>query len=354
MPVLFVILRPKIIAPMPSTLQDRILEEVVSRYSKKSEAVDQLSELFNIGKDAVYRRLRGDTLLTPAEMAQLAQHYRLSIDNLIFDQTDTVFFTFNQFAQSIRNFDDYLEAIYQSIDHMQKLPEVTVYYVTSEIPLFCYCFFPELISFKLYMWGRTVWDFDFLHDKKFHLDILPAPTMRLTQTLLDQYKNFPSTELWSLNLVDNTLNQIEYYASAGGFEKPEDALLLCNQVEELIDHLKRMAEQGKKFSLGSHPNKTSADFNLYHNEMVYINNTILAVSPQMHKVFIAYGNPNYLTSSDQKICHYTEDFMHNIMARCNSISAHDERSREWFFNRLLNQVGHSRKRIQLIVEELEQ
>ncbi len=339
---------------MPNTIQDRLFDEMLSRFSRRSEAVEKLSELFNIGKDAVYRRLRGDTLLTPEEIAILSQEFNISIDNLVFQKTDTVFFTFNEFVKEIRNFDDYLEAIYHSIDRMQSVPDVTVYYVTSEIPLFCYCFFPELISFKLYMWGRTVWDFDFLHDKKFNFDILPPSTIRLTQTLLEQYKNFPSTELWSLNLADNTLNQIEYYATSGGFAHPSDALVLCDQVEQLIEHLKKMAEHGQKFALGGIPSEHSAGFHLYHNEMVYINNTILAVSPQMKNVFIAFGNPNYLVSSDQKINKYTEHFIQNIMARCNSISSHDERSREWFFNRLLNKVAHTRKRLVLLVEELEE
>ena len=70
---------------MTNELQTRLLEQISNKYQRKSEAVDILSNLLSIGKDAVYRRLRGDTLLTPDEIGQLAKAFDISLDAFVFE-----------------------------------------------------------------------------------------------------------------------------------------------------------------------------------------------------------------------------------------------------------------------------
>jgi hypothetical protein len=53
-------------------LQHYLLEEISKRFLKKTDAVDVLCQLLNVGKDAIYRRMRGDTVLSPAELTLLA------------------------------------------------------------------------------------------------------------------------------------------------------------------------------------------------------------------------------------------------------------------------------------------
>ena len=56
----------------------------------------------------------------------------------------------------------------------------------------------------------------------------------------------PSTELWSLNIFDNTLNQVEYHAESGYFARIEDALELCDMLKRIAKHMESMAERGEK------------------------------------------------------------------------------------------------------------
>ena len=92
---------------MHNSFQIKFFEDILEKFPKKSQAVDELSDLLKVGKDAVYRRLRGDTVLTPDELTILAKHFRISIDHYIFDNSDTVFFTFNSLSNEVRNFSDF-------------------------------------------------------------------------------------------------------------------------------------------------------------------------------------------------------------------------------------------------------
>ena len=86
---------------MANEFQTRLLEQIAKKYQRKSEAVDILSSLLSIGKDAVYRRLRGDTLLTPDEISLLAKEFYISLDSLVLDNTSSVFFNFSAFTQKL-------------------------------------------------------------------------------------------------------------------------------------------------------------------------------------------------------------------------------------------------------------
>lgn len=336
----------------PRHLQEYLLEIVLNQYAKRSEAVDALAELFDIGKDAIYRRMRGDTLLTPDEIKTLARKYHISLDAYVFENNNTTFFSYNQFTRRILNFEDYLDDILQDLHQISKLPNPQIYYASAEIPIFHHCFFPELIHFKLYVWGRTIWDFDYLNDRPFDFDLIPPSVTEMTEQILKLYRDIPSIEIWSMNIMDFTLSQIEFHVISGGFRDKNDALLLCDRLIDLVNHLRLMAENGKQFLMDRNPAEAAgASFNLYHNEMVYTNNTIMVNTDAGSAVYTAFGNPNFLKSTDQKMCDYTNGWFKKMFSKSESISQTGEKSRAWFFNGLRRKIENAKKRIALQIGE---
>jgi hypothetical protein len=338
---------------LPNLLQTYILEAIQARFIKKTEAVDALAELLNVGKDAVYRRLRGDTLLTPDEIELLVRHYNISLDAYIFRQSDSVFFTFNPFTHTVKTFDDYLTGIHTDLLLLSKLPNVQISYASAEIPIFYYMFFPELFQFKLYVWARTIWHFDFLQKVPFSFDLIPFPFIQKSEEILKLYRQIPSTELWSLNIIDNTLNQIEYHVVSNGFKDPTDALILCEKLQMLVIHMQTMAEYGQKIPLSTnHINEQIPDnFELYHNEMIYTNITIFVESKIGRAVYTSHCNPNFLKTTDIRMCDYTEGWINSIMAKSNKMSKSAEKPRQWFFERLRKRIEMVQTRLKVTLAE---
>ena len=66
--------------------------------------------------------------------------------------------------------------------HKEKGAEV--FYATSEIPIFFYCFYPEIIQFKLYLWARTIWDMEYVKNNPFDFDLIAFPIMQATEELV--------------------------------------------------------------------------------------------------------------------------------------------------------------------------
>ncbi len=328
------------------TLQDFLFESILNKFSRRSNAVGALAEMFGLGKDAIYRRLRGDTLLTPDEISQLALAYDISLDAYIFENNNTVFFRYSPFTRQVKEFSDYLGQILTDLELISKLPNSRILYVSAEIPIFHYCLLPEIIAFKLYVWGRTFWGFDYLQERQFDFDLISYPVLKMTEELTKIYRNIPSIELWNSNIADFTLSQIEYHVLSGGFRDPNDALILCDRLDELMIHMRNLAAQGQKALVNSNLTNTfGASFDLYHNEMVYANNTIIVSTDKGKAVYTAFGNPNFLKSTDLKMCEYTENWFLNLTQKSIPMSKHTEKNRSWFFNSIQKKIEMARNRI---------
>ena len=333
-------------------LQDQLFEIIQSRYARRVDAVDELGQLLNLGKDPIYRRLRGDTFLSPQELTTLALHYRISLDALVVGQSDNVVCNFNAFSRRVTDFSDYLENFITDLEQVRRLPNGHFYYASVEVPVLTYCFFPELISFKLYIWGRTTWNLEFVRQRQFDFDLVTPPVIRVSQRLLDLYISLESTELWSVNIMDNTLAQIEYHVYSDGFRNPNDALLLCDKLTEWTTHMKAVGVAGKKFKVSEKPEDGGGSIRIFYNEMVHTNNTALITSDLGQMVYSAFCNPNFIKSSDPRLCAYTEEWFGNVVAKSSPISAgSSEKGRDWFFRELTKKIERVKARIRLHIEE---
>jgi len=327
-------------------LQAILFDKVLAQFSKKSEAVQEIAELFSMGQNAVYRRLRGESLLTPDELAQLAKQYKISLDAIVQEQSENVLFAYPAIVQKVDSFEKYLHNISSNLTIIQQLPNVLIKYAASEFPFFHYCFFPELIAFKLYTWGKTPMGFDCLADIPFTFDLIAPNVYTTADSLLQQYLDIPSTELWNLSLLDNTLSQIEYYYESGSIARLEDALILCDRLHELLHHLRRMAAQGKKFPVGAKEMDRRKEWKLFDNEMIDTNNTILVTTDNGKAVYSTYGNPNFLKVTDQRVTKYIDQWFDRIMVKSQPLSTHSEKARNQYFNRMLKKVERTKMRLE--------
>ncbi len=329
-------------------LQEAIFAKVLPRFEKKAEAVEALVQLLGVSRDGIYRRLRGDTALSPREISILARQFKLSVDQLISEDSNHIIFDYNLFSgPPVRNFFEYLQQVKHQVTTIGSLPGLRIYYASHTIPLFYYMLFPELLSFKLYVYGLTNWHFDYLQKTKFCFDLITPEEKAIGYEVGAMYSKLDSTDLWTMVLADDTLNQIEYMAMEGRFEREEEALIVCRQVGELVNHARAMAEAGRKFVPGSRPNDENGEFNLYYNELSSSSNIILGRSDHGQVLFITFTTPNFLLTFDERLCRRTEEWFSLLINRSASISFHSAQSRNFYFNRIEKKVEQTLRKLEM-------
>lgn len=340
----------KSFSPMNNELQTEFFEYILNRYEKKSEGIKQICKILDMAKDSVYRRLRGDTDINIEELLKLAKYYKISVDNLFDAGSNDVLFTFNSFDHKVEHVDDFVNNLKLLLGHFSVIPESKVLYASAEIPVFYHTIMPELFCFKLYVWARTVWNLDFFANEKFRIDLIPYESRSNFGLLAKQFLNMESVELWSYNIFDNTLNQIEYHLESGMFHDPKLAVKLCEDLDQLCDHMKKMAIEGRKFDINNKSLK-GAPIQLYHNEIVYTNNTILFLSHKLKALFTTFCNPNFIQTKDNRICDFCHDWFDTVIGKSILISGANERQRNKYFDNIKKRISITKNRILLLLNE---
>ena len=326
-------------------LQQKVFEEVLRHYPNRAKAVEELQDLLSIGKNAVYRRLRGDTLLPLSELYTLAGRFSLSLDAIFNKHSDKIIFSYSFFSRKVTAIEDYVEELYRNARAVQQLPIERIYYSSQEIPVFHYIAYPELFAFKMYIYALTYWKLDYLKNVPFHPRLVSQELIERAREITGIYNAIPSTELWSLSALDHTLAQIEFYARIEKFEDPKGALSLCGAVHQLIEHTRQMAEQGHKLLPPPAPQIKGADFSLYHNSLSRTNETILILSKNGSNLFTTFGTPNFIRTNNTIMCDQVKEWLEAIVVRSQSIRVHNPLDRDEFFNELKHRVQRTRDQI---------
>lgn len=322
-----------------------MVNEIQARYHKKSDLASELMEVLSLNKDGVYRRLRFEKKLTADEVGLLARHYDISIDALLANQANKTYFNYNVYDKPVSSFKDYLSQINRQAIAFSQMPGAHLYYATREIPIFIYTIFPKLMTFKFYVYGLTTWRLSYLKGKPFDFNYLTEVDRELAMNISRLYCSFESTELWTISVLEQTLSQVEYTAAEGRFKRLEDAMEVIHEVENMIEYLKVISSRGKKSLPGIPAVEENGNYNLFYNELTSTNNTFLGVSKGWKGLFNTFDHPNFLFTSDRRLCESAFDWFKKVINHSASVSLQLEQGQVFFFERLKNRVELAKNRV---------
>lgn len=306
--------------------------------------VKKLESVLNMAKSTVYRRLEGTTLLDLREISLIQEHFQLPSDFFTGSAAPYVNFHFPSLLRQPQSVAEFLGPVQSNLQFLRRQEKPHIYYSTSEIPFFHYFHFPELAYFKFFLWAGTVWLMPAFKDRKFDRSlILEFDRQGLAGQLRDMltvYQSIPSSEFWSVNVLDNTMNQIRFQFEARHLPEKELALELMDHLLQLIHTMERQASDGVK--LGG-----NTSFELLHNEITHTNNTILITADEQPVgVFVTYDNPNFMLTRDPRLLVYTQEWFRKLGNGSTMITRLGTRQRSKFFKELESRWEQARARIQ--------
>ena len=323
-------------------IQNGLFARIKSRLNKSDSFVEVISELFNVSYDSAYRRIRGETLLNIEELRILSAEYKLSLDELLMGVTNGMFFNYKSIRRSGLDFNIYFKEMAETMERLSAAPNAKMLYAAWDVPIFHYFNFPEVMLFKTYFWRKSVWDDPILQDKDFRLDELMVAhgdvIKRDGQRILDAYIKIPATEIWHDWTLESTLKQIEFAIDSGFFVKKEDYMLLFEQLYQLIEHVEEQAKMGFKFRFGQKPEKSTDNYEVYLNEIFFLNNTIVAEADNLKEVYVIHESVNYLTTTNPRFCEETSSWMQVQKKKSILLTNSSVRERNKFFKKQFNKI----------------
>jgi len=316
-----------------TNIQTVFLSQIRNNLPDTISFPDELAELLSISRDSAYRRIRGETVLSLDEVKKLYDQYGLSIDAIMSPDSNMVLIN-HQAVDFNYSLKEWFRSLLDNLELAKSSKELDLIFSAKDIPVFHYFRIPELAAFKLFVWSKSVIKDPQYEHIRYVPDLLPREIIAEATKAWQLYSSIPSTEIWSDEVINGTLKQIEFYHECEYFEHGDTKARLYNHLIDFIRLIKEEAAEGKKSEGGS--------FTLYHNEILIPDNTIFARMHNQRVVFINYNTMDSLTTHQASFCEKTESYMNNLIKNSALISATAEKERNRFFNTLEEKIAASR------------
>ena len=330
-----------------NSFQAVFLERLSGRFNSRSELVREVSKVLHLGRDAIYRRLRGDTAVTADELMLLANTFGVSMLLGQADGRSVPQLRYPDGQQPIRDEYDHFIRLQQCLEWIKPLEGASLEIACSELPMHYQLALPTLRSFKVFMYGITSWNLPKWKREKFSSRLIDGGLHGIIeQTVQEQYK-LPTRELWSVGVLDVTLRQLRYVAQVGRFSDTADLTKIYDELLLVVDHLEHMASTGKRFPLGQQPTPSSPAFRVYHNELSNTADVILVRSADRSFLFTTLLTPNYVASGHPVLANEVQQWFDNLVDHGNALHFEVGKYAAQYFGFLRRKVVAERERVLL-------
>ena len=309
--------------------QELLLKEIRSKIGEKS-LNDEIANVLNISYDAAHRRTSMKSKFSLEERLLLAKFYHISLDKFL-KSDDNLMVQKTKAVSKTEDLYSFFENTLDILSSFQFSENSVIYYSAKDIPFFYTLSDTPLSRFKIYVWMNL------LNSKQVFIpfrDFKPEPFSSKTKVLREIYEQQNVIELWNDMTIASILLQISFYSEIGLLWK-EDAVLILEELENLIHYIENKTENESRFQI-------------YQNELVHLSNDIFINNGEQSTLVIPCNMFGYLLLNDSKTCKETLNYFEHQIKNCKSLNTAGNRDRKLFFNRMYQQIENLKEKLQLL------
>lgn len=231
-----------------------LIEAMKEKLPTKGELADSLMNILYIGREAVYRRLRGEVPFTLQEASLISKALGISLDEII----GSSFKSNAVFDMNIVDYDDPFESYYNILFKYTKLfqtlqeDETSVIGASSNIiPQTLYLKHELLAKFRFFKW---MYQNKHIQCKNFEKLEMPLKISNIQKDFVEMTQRIHSVDyIWDSMIYQHLINDIQYFSSIQLISEKEkqaikeELLILTDELEELA--AKGMTNNGNKIQI---------------------------------------------------------------------------------------------------------
>ena len=313
-------------------LNTGLISAMKEKLPQGTNLANLLMDILYIGKEAVYRRLRGEVPFTLAEAAVISQKIGISLDRI----TGTTFRGNALFDLNLTHYDNPIETYYGIIEHYAKIfsvikeePESELNTSSNIIPQTIYLKYPLLSKFRMFKWI-------YQHSQQNNTQCYEQ--LELPDKLLDRQREFVSETQFVRNtyyILDSMVfryltNDIRYFIDSH-LITDENVRNLREELLELVDELEHIATVGAF--------ETGREVQFYVSNINF-EATYSYVESQQHCLsLIRVFAINSITSIDPEVFKQVKEWTQSRKKFSTLFSHSGEMQRRQFFNQQREIIG---------------
>ena len=325
-------------------MQETFIKHLKSKIAENTSLTDTISTILDINYDAAYRRITGKTNLSLEEAVLLGKHFKISLNKLYeVGEQNTVLIDTSVQIRDEKGLEEYFKTSLENLLPVARLKSASILYSAKDIPLFYTLKDSYLTRYKIYVWLKLI--NESMAENKTSFDdfikTIPNSLLQSAYSLGETYNYIDITEFWNDNTINGTLQQIMYFFESGLLSR-ELALLICNDLEDVVNHVEKQTIQ--QSIIGS---KNKSTYNLYKSDLLTMSNTIM-VKTSHHKMFFTpFTVLSYFKVEHQETCNLMDEFFKKQMMNSKLLVNAGEKDRSLFFNKMHQKIDIIKQRIHI-------
>ncbi|MBT2622988.1 MULTISPECIES: helix-turn-helix domain-containing protein [Chryseobacterium] len=306
--------------------QEALLKEIRRKIGDRS-LNDEIANILNISYDAAHRRTSLKAKFSFEEALELAKYYQISLDQYLGSENQLVV----KRTQPVRTTEDllnYFENSLKILDVFHNITHSQVFYSAKDIPFF-YTISDSILSrFKFYVWMNLLNQDQFLSPfNEFRMQYHSPKN----EMLIELYNKQNVTEIWNDTTIMSALRQISFYFEIGLLQKA-DAVLILEDLKKLLEDLENKTLQ-------------KSNFQIFANDLVILNNSILFKNDQQCSFFIPFSMFGYMMTNDEMTCKDSLSYFEHQIKNSRSLNTSGNRDRKMFFNTMYQQIENLKEKL---------
>lgn len=312
---------------MKNQLNDELITAIRNNVSDDINIANLLMDILSIGKEAVYRRLRGDVPFTLEEAFQISSKLSISLDNTInIKNTGRAFYDLDLNLPEQKNPIDYycekLEQCIRLFQKMHKSQNSRARLAINSLPYMFYLSYPHIAKFRLYRWiyqMQAIPDIGSYHKMK-----VPSKVSDVEKRFIAEHRHISHTTfIMDQNVFKSFIGDVNYFYKLNLLSNI-DIRLIKNELIEMISELEYVAATGTQ--------KTGNQVNIYISNIDLESSYIHFEYEGNQNSFLRVFAINIIDSHNPTICNIQKEWIDSLKRHSTLISESGEIQRIRFFN----------------------
>ena len=301
-------------------LNTGLVNAVREKLPSKENLANTLMDILYIGKEAIYRRLRGEVPFTLAEAAVISRKLGISLDKMIgVSFQNNAVFDMN-IVDSSQPLETYYSILEKQVELFRKVKEEENSEIGTSsniIPLTLSLNYNMLSKFRLFKWMYQNENIKCRHFEE----------MEIPQKIVDKQKEYASAVahirsvdyIWDNMIFSHLVNDIQYFCDVH-LISDEDKNLLKEELLSVVDDL---AARGKS--------KTGNDIKIYISNINFEATYSYLETDTIQLSLIRIYSINSITTQDSEMFRGLKEWIQSLKKFSTLISESGEMQRIQFF-----------------------
>lgn len=315
------------------SISEELVKILKERMPKKDNTAGYIMDILPLGREAVYRRLRGEVAFTLDEAVTICKEMNISLDLMIgINQESTYAFHLDTFL-SDRSIEDYckmLNRIKESLEVLGDDPSILQYRAHRTMPqefLYNYKFLSKVYVYILYY---QLFSDSEQRVKKFSEIEFSEEVVMAQQASIDSVHNYTSIHILDKRIFSDYIEIIKYFHFLGMLND-SDISMIKEELHKMINDMESCAANGLSFN--------GKEMTMYICQIPFDCGYTCLESENFYVASVGVYCIDYLSCQNRKIHSSQKIWIKSLIRFSTLISASGELHRNEFFQTQRNYVN---------------